>query len=242
MVNASDSETTEVVDGDAPTEVDSDAPTEVVDGGSLVADAAMEAPLAPGRTAAVSAREVAAMDSGALRLRRRILDDGRRILDDDTDGSNSATSSAPSCPDTLASPVPRRFHTLWQNALEDAVWNALPLIFEYTLEACLEARMADLVASVAECYVGGTAAPGRRWLGGPTPRGQMAGHREQWDVMHVVHIASGRRAAALEQRLIVWAMASQPAKCRNRAPDARGLSTSHPNFIYMVSRCARRRS
>ena len=131
----------------------------------------------------------------------------------------------------------------WRLQRRSALWDAAavvslqhPIKFEDVEERRLESHVGELASDicVAAFYVGATMDPERRWVGGPTPRGHMVGHKKRWDEMHVIHLQmDGARAAVLEKRLIIWSRDTHARKCKNVAPDARGLVRNRPNFLYV---------
>ena len=65
----------------------------------------------------------------------------------------------------------------------------------------------------------------------------MRGHRESYSVLHVLHVARGAQAGALETALLAAARRARPDFCRNIAMDSRGLcrDRSAINFLYVAT-------
>ena len=120
-------------------------------------------------------------------------------------------------------------------AAERAAGLCLPITFDpqYSDEDTINLAL-SVAASAYAFYVGATVDPIRRWLGGETSRGIMAGHIDAYDEMVVLAVRPPSQGCALETRCIVDLQEMFPTSCKNRAQDARGQVRSEMSFVYIV--------
>ena len=101
-------------------------------------------------------------------------------------------------------------------------------------DEAVESTLLNVAACARDFYVGGTTSVAWRWMGGPTERGFMLGHKESYSSMAVVAVRLGTAGGTLERRCIIAARGRYPCAIANVANDSRGLSNKDANFIYIV--------